>query len=605
MQGERSLSGGVRRWPGRGFVRLVLAGLAAALLGASSASAVIVRLPGGKVLSYQPLRGASPMALDKFFSNLDYNGGPVMASNTNYALYWDPVGAAAFPAGYETGINRYFEDLALDSGGHENTDSVSTQYNDAAGEFANYNSHFAGALIDTDPYPANGCTRAPICLTDAQLQTELRNYITTHGLPRDLLHEYFLLTPPGVEDCFTAKGNQCTVGTSKPVYCAYHGNIPLGGGEEIIYANDPYVTGNAGCDDGNHPNGPSDGALEGGLSHEHNESITDPEPNNAWADIFGGRSEIGDKCAEAMGTALGTAPDGANYNQVINGHYYWYQEEWSNQSNKCLQRLTFFGERPTASFTATPEAGNAVSFDAAGSSAPGGAYLYNWQFNDGPGLSTPVETSTPTVSHTFPSGGTYTVALTVFASDGTSIGTARRIEVGTPSAPTVTGLSPKSGGAGTIVTITGTGFTDVTGVSFGSTVAKGVVVISETSITVEAPAGAGKVDVRVTTAKGGTSPVGAKDHFKYAKAQVTAVSPTGGALAGGTSVTITGSGFALGSATSFLFGKALATNVNCSSATSCTATTPPGKKAGTVDVLAKIAGVKGQKNPPGDHFTYL
>ena len=28
-----------------------------------------------------------------------------------------------------------------------------------------------------------------------------------------------------------------------------------------IYANDPYVTGNRGCDDGNHPNGPSDGAL--------------------------------------------------------------------------------------------------------------------------------------------------------------------------------------------------------------------------------------------------------------------------------------------------------------------------------------------------------
>ena len=60
------------------------------------------------------------------------------------------------------------------------------------------------------------------------------------------------------------------------------------------------MTGNAGCDDGNHPNGTtSDGVLEGGLSHEHVESITDPEPNNAWTDFANGEPtgyEIGDKC---------------------------------------------------------------------------------------------------------------------------------------------------------------------------------------------------------------------------------------------------------------------------------------------------------------------
>ena len=30
---------------------------------------------------------------------------------------------------------------------------------------------------------------------------------------------------------------------------------------------------------------------------------------------------------------LGTASNGAKYNQVINGHFYWYQQEWSNQTN--------------------------------------------------------------------------------------------------------------------------------------------------------------------------------------------------------------------------------------------------------------------------------
>jgi hypothetical protein len=612
MEGERPVTGTGGPRVGHRLALLALAGFVVLALGAASASAVVVRLPEGRTLSYQPLRSARPLALDKYFLNLDYNGGPVMPSNTNYTVYWDPVGAPAYPAGYETGVNQYLEDLAHDSGGHQNVDSVSAQYNDAAGEFANYNSHFAGALIDTDPYPANGCTKAPICLTDEQLQAELKSYISAHGLPRDLIHEYFLLTPPGVEDCFTSKGKECSAGTSKPVYCAYHGNIPLGGGEEIIYADDPYVTGNESCDDGNHPNGPSDGALEGGLSHEHNESITDPEPNNAWTDIGGSGGENGDKCKGKMGTALGTAPGGASYNQLINGHFYWYQEEWSNQSHSCLQSLSFAGEHPSATFTSTPEAGDSVSFDASGSTAPEGVFRYNWQFNDSParkgqppGLSTPVETSTPTVSHTFAKGGTYTVALTVFASDGTSGGTARTIEVGTSPGPTVTKVSPKKGSGGTTVTIAGTGFTAVTKVSFGSSVASNVTVNSEESITAEAPPGpAETVDIRVT-AKGGTSPVSSKDHFKYGKPAVTGVSPASGLLAGGTEVTISGSGFALGSATGFSFGKSTAVSVDCTSFSSCKVIVPAGSKPGRVDVIAKVGAAKSKKNRPGDEFAYL
>jgi hypothetical protein len=172
--------------------------------------------------------------------------------------------------------------------------------------------------------------------------------------------------------------------------------------------------------------------LEGGLSHEHVESITDPEPNNAWTDFATGEAngyEIGDKCGASLGTSLGEASNGASYNQVINGHFYWYQEEWSNQTTQCLQRLTFSGAEPTATFTSAAGAGNEMTFNATGSTAPGGVSRYDWQFNDGPGLSTPVETTTPTVSHLFSTKGQYLVALTVFASNGTSIGTARTIRV--------------------------------------------------------------------------------------------------------------------------------------------------------------------------------
>jgi IPT/TIG domain-containing protein/PKD domain-containing protein len=496
-------------------------------VGASSAAAVIVHLKNRSTLSYQPLRTTRPIGfkpLDEVFSNLDYNGGPVMSSNTNYAFYWRPVGASAYPAGYQTGVDQYFEDLAHDSGGTQNVESISSQYNDASGQFARYDSHFGAAILDTDPYPANGCARAAVCLTDAQLRAELLSYTATHGYPRDLAHEYFMLTPPGVEDCFEAAAHECSAGTSRGTYCAYHGNVSLGA-EELVYANDPYVTGNSGCDDGNHPNGaPSDGVLEGGLSHEHNESITDPEPNSAWTDVAGSGGEVGDKCrlfeeADEYGTPLGTAPDGAKYNQLINGHRYWYQQEWSNQTDQCLQRLSFAGEEPTASFTATPGAGNSASFDAAASTAPAGVAQYNWQFNDGPGLSTPTETTTPTVSHTFPKSGSYVVALTIFAGDGTSIGTARTFTVGKAPAPSVSGLSPKDGPAsgGTTVTILGTGFADATAVSFGASPAASFTVSSPSSITaVSPPAAKGRLDVTVSSPEG-TSAVNKHDRFKYKK----------------------------------------------------------------------------------------
>jgi hypothetical protein len=601
-----------RRAKLRALVRrcaLVLA-LAACVLAAGSARApaVIVHLANGRTLSYQPLRGAGTIApLDKFFSNLDYNGGPVMASNTNYAFYWDPSGGAAYPSDYAPGINQYLTDLAHDSGGQQNVDSVSVQYNDAAGQFANYESHFGGAILDTAPYPANGCTRAEVCLTDKQIHTELANYVTAHGLPHDLAHEYFVLTPPGVESCFEAAGRECSAGSTAPVFCAYHGNSPIGQ-TELIYANDPYVTENPGCDDGNHPNGSSsDGALEGGLSHEHNESITDPEPNHAWTDLGGSGGEIGDKCGESLGSPLGSAPDGATYNQVINEHLYWYQEEWSNQSNQCLQRLTFSGAEPTATFTGEADAGNEISFDASGSTAPGVVARYNWQFNDGPGISTPVESTTPTVAHVFPKAGTYLVALTVFAADGTSIGTARTILVGTPPAPSVTSVAPGNGPAsgGTSVKITGTTFSGATAVSFGAADASSFTVNSDSSITaVSPPATAATVaDVTVTTPSG-TSARSLRDHFKFGPPTVTDVNPAAGTTAGGTSVEVTGTGFALGTtATSFKFGSTAAASRRCRTTTACAVVTPT-HKAAIVEVRATVHQVLSAKDSPSDLFTY-
>ena len=128
-------------------------------------------------MDYVPLRGAKgTTGFDRVFTNMDYNGGPVMPSNTDYMVLWSPGGLSAYPAGYVSGLATYFKDLAHDSGGHQNVDSVSAQYNDLTGAFAKYQMTFGGVLVDTDPYPPTECpAAAPVtaCLTDPQIQAEL------------------------------------------------------------------------------------------------------------------------------------------------------------------------------------------------------------------------------------------------------------------------------------------------------------------------------------------------------------------------------------------------------------------------------------------------
>lgn len=170
--------------------------------------------------------------------------------------------------------------------------------------------------------------------------------------------------------------------------------------------------------------------------------------------------------------------------------------------------------------------------------------------------------------------------------------------------PAVKKLTPKLGTSegGTKVTITGTNFTGATAVKFGTTDATSFVVNSSTSITAIAPAHAlGKVDVTVTSPVG-TSAITAADHYTY-EPTVEGLSPNTGPVAGGTTVTITGTGFALGStATIVKFATKRATSVNCTSSTLCTAVAPA-HEAGTVAVKVTVAKVSSPANP-GDLYTY-
>ncbi len=170
--------------------------------------------------------------------------------------------------------------------------------------------------------------------------------------------------------------------------------------------------------------------------------------------------------------------------------------------------------------------------------------------------------------------------------------------------PAVTGITPNTGPTtgGTSVTITGTDFLGTTGVNFGTSPATNVTVVSPTEITATSPAHAvGPVDVTVTTAHG-TSPTSPADVFTYANLPVvTGITPTSGPAAGGTVVTISGTGFT--GATGVTFGGNAATAVNCSTDTTCTATSPPGTANTTVHVNV-ITAAGTSPSTANDLFTY-
>ena len=170
----------------------------------------------------------------------------------------------------------------------------------------------------------------------------------------------------------------------------------------------------------------------------------------------------------------------------------------------------------------------------------------------------------------------------------------------------ITAVSPNSAQAqgGTSVNIVGSGFTNVTGVMFGTVAATSFTVGSSTAITAVAPAEpAGQVDIIVDTTAG-NSPVNPQtDQFTYLQSgpQVTAVGPASGGTAGGTSVAITGTGFS--QISSVMFGNSFATSFTVNSATSISAVAPS-HMAGAVDVTVVASMGSSAVNPAHDQFTY-
>ena len=148
-----------------------------------------------------------------------------------------------------------------------------------------------------------------------------------------------------------------------------------------------------------------------------------------------------------------------------------------------------------------------------------------------------------------------------------------------PAAPTIAGFTPTRGPIGTSVTVTGTGFTGATSVTFAGTSAA-FTPGSDTSLTATVPSGAATGPITVATPAGTAASTTNFTVTTVAVAPtISSFSPTSGRA--GTVVTITGTGFT--GATSVSFG-GVSAHFSVSSNTVLKATVPTGARTGPIAV---------------------
>lgn len=266
---------------------------------------------------------------------LYHSGGSVMHPSVQvFTIFWVP---SKLQNGGSTGMSSHYQSvqksMLTDYAGHS-LDNNNTQYYQISGGTTTYIQNagsFGKSILDTNPYPASGCSDSATpgnCITDAQIQAEIKRVMSAMSLTGGLNKIYMLFTSSGEGSCFDSSGNSCAY----VQYCAYHGSFKIGT-TPVVYSNEPYGNLNV-CQIQNAPSPNSDAVADAAAStasHELTEAITDPLLN-AWFTAQG--NEIGDLCAYTYGS---TGWDSGKANEMWNGHFYLLQEEFDNHTRSCVQ----------------------------------------------------------------------------------------------------------------------------------------------------------------------------------------------------------------------------------------------------------------------------
>jgi PKD repeat protein len=438
---------------------------------APSASAVVVR-SHGQFLGVASRPGVAPAAIPgsvasahaaavtaagSSWDSLNYQGGPVLHSSKPYVIFWAPSGET-IPASWQSLIERYFTDVAADSTKASNVYAVARQYTDSTG-FADYQQSFdSGSQVvqDVDNYPARDASNCAdssytTCLTDGQIQTEISSVISAANLPSDGPSSaselpdgapiYFVVLPSDVDVCFSDGSGTCASND----FCAYH-SVYADGPNNVLYAAIPANELASPRDakacqwDGNslvqEPNSSiADVALKY-ISHEDNETITDPLGTGWWNSYSG--YENGDNCNDEytndnafLPTLGGDAAAGTLYNQLIAGDEYYLQSEWSNGGSDCEMQPAAGTITPRFGVPAGPRtAGSALTFDPSTSTATHRFTSETWNWGDGTATTFHAGRPLTTATHTYAASGDYPVTLTLVDNHGNLATTTEKISVG-------------------------------------------------------------------------------------------------------------------------------------------------------------------------------
>ena len=184
-------------------------------------------------------------------------------------------------------------------------------------------------------------------------------------------------------------------------------------------------------------------------------------------------------------------------------------------------------------------------------------------------LSTVVSSTSITCTLPSKTAGTYNVVVTNVDTQAATLTSAYTYN----ALPTITSVSPTNGKltAGTTLTITGTGFMTGATITVGGTACTVPTVVSSTSMTCVAPTSTAGLKALVVTNPDTQTGTLSNSYTYNAVPTITSVSPANGPTSGGTTITITGTGFLTGATVSV--GGTSCSSVNVVSATSITCIT--------------------------------
>lgn len=260
---------------GRTLASALALSVSAVLLFAPAPAGAVVTTVGSTAVGVQPRISTTYEAGRRPESFANTAGNPVLHGTDTFAIYWDPTDH--YWSEWQGPIDEYFQRAGSASGSLGSVFAVDTQYTDKSNRPASYAQTFKGAYTDTHAYPASGCTDpepfAPadqipdefggtptaVCLTSAEVASELEAFIALHGLPKGLGSVYYLLTPPGVTICLDGGGSTghcsdyATASTEsyEHSFCSYHSDINPGGlatgdANTILYGVIPWTAGGYG-----------------------------------------------------------------------------------------------------------------------------------------------------------------------------------------------------------------------------------------------------------------------------------------------------------------------------------------------------------------------